>query len=322
MRTLVIQIPCYNEEASLPVALADLPRAVPGFDRVLWLVIDDGSGDRTIEIARAGGVDHVLAMSRHVGLARAYVAGLRRAVELGADIVVNTDADNQYVAADIPALIQPILERRADLVIGARPIAATAHFSPVKKFLQRLGSWVVRRASGTAIEDAPSGFRAMTREVALRLNVFGRYTYTLETIIQAASLGLAVISVPVRTNPDLRPSRLVRSTARYVGRSALTILRIFLVYRPLQAFFLLGLGPNLVGLALFARFLVNWLAGTDRSYAPSLILAATCVVVGGLLWAIGLIGELMAINRRLLEEQRYEQRVAALPPRVIADRTS
>ena len=219
MTKLIIQIPCFNEELSLPVSLAELPREVPGVDIVEWLIIDDGSVDRTAEVARELGVDHVVTMKRNSGLAKVFMAGLDACLRLDADIIVNTDADNQYCAADIPKLVEPILAGRADYVIGARPIADIPHFSPIKKALQKLGSWAVRVASNTEVPDAPSGFRAMSRACALRLNVLSEYTYTIETIIQAGRANMAIENVDIRVNGDLRPSRLVKSIASYVQRS-------------------------------------------------------------------------------------------------------
>ncbi|MEM6696670.1 MAG: glycosyltransferase family 2 protein, partial [Pseudomonadota bacterium] len=238
---LIIQIPCFNEEAQLPETLAALPRAVEGFDTVEWLVIDDGSTDRTVEVAREHGVDHILSLGHNQGLARGFMRGLEACLKLGADVIVNTDADNQYRADFIPALTQPLLEGRAQIAIGARPIGAIAHFSPAKRLLQRLGSRAVGLASGTGIDDAPSGFRAIHRDAAVRLYVFNPFTYTLETLIQAGRLGIPIVSVPVEVNPPTRPSRLFRSTSRYVARSAKTILRILVLYKPLRMFSLAAL---------------------------------------------------------------------------------
>ncbi len=238
---LIIQIPCFNEAASLGVTLASLPRAVPGFARVEWMVIDDGSTDQTIAVAKAAGVEHIVRLGRNQGLARAFAAGMEAALRAGADVIVNTDADNQYRADDIPKLTAPILAGEADLVIGARPIADTPHFSRAKKALQLVGSMVVRMASRTQVVDAPSGFRALSRVAAERLHVHGEYTYTLETIIAAGRSNMAVASVPIRTNPDLRPSRLVKSVPDYVLRSAITILRSFATYKPLRFFCGIGL---------------------------------------------------------------------------------
>jgi glycosyltransferase involved in cell wall biosynthesis len=300
---VIIQIPCYNEEATLSVALKALPRQLPGVDCVEWLVVDDGSTDGTSEVAKAHGVDHILKRP-HEGLARTFLAGVEACLARGADIIVNTDADNQYEAADIPKLIAPILEGQADMVIGERPIAQISHFSPLKKLLQRLGSWVVRLASSTDIADAPSGFRAIGREAALRLNVFNDYTYTLETIIQGGQRNMRVISVPVRTNEFLRPSRLLRSIPSYVQRSVLTILRIFVVYKPLRFFTILGAIPFAAGALLMFRWLYLFLfvTGATRTYLPSLVLAAVLVLVGVQLWAIGFLADIIAVNRRLLED--------------------
>lgn len=311
---VVIQIPCFNEEESLPATLAELPRTLEGVDEVEWLVIDDGSTDRTVSVARELGVDHVVNLPENRGLAAAFMAGLRQALRAGADIVVNTDADNQYHAGDIAKLIAPILEGRAEMVIGARPIADTEHFSPLKKRLQRAGSWVVRKVSCTSVPDAPSGFRAISREAALQLNVFNDYTYTLETIIQAGQRGLAVTSVPVRTNGPTRPSRLVRSTASYVWRSTWTILRIFMIYRPRRFFTYLGAVPAAAGVLLGLRYLVLLAMGTTRGHAPSLILAAVLLLGGLASWIFGLVADLLAVNRRLLEDIQEQVRRGALRP--------
>jgi glycosyltransferase involved in cell wall biosynthesis len=298
---LIIQIPCLNESATLGAALATLPRTVAGFETVEWLVVDDGSTDDTAELARKLGVDHVIRHPVNRGLATAFMTGIDAALQHGADVIVNTDADNQYEAADIPLLVQPILEHRADMVIGARPIAHTEHFSWIKKRLQHLGSWAVRIASKTDVADAPSGFRAMTRETAMRLNVFNAYTYTLETIIQAGLSNLAVVSVPVRTNPDLRPSRLVKSIPNYVKRSLVTILRVFVIYRPLTLFMWTSAILTLIGIALGGRYLGYLFTGQGGGHVQSLILAALCVMLGGLSFMIGLLADLISVNRKLLE---------------------
>jgi glycosyltransferase involved in cell wall biosynthesis len=304
---LIIQIPCFNEEKTLSIALRDLPRQVPGVDSVEFLVIDDGSTDATVDVARGCGVDHVVGFSANQGLAKAFMLGIRSCLERGADIIVNTDADNQYCAADIPKLIEPILQRRADLVIGARPIADIAHFSFVKKLLQRFGSWVVRRVSETDVADAPSGFRAISRHAALSLNVFNGYTYTLETIIQAGQHGMSVVSVPIRVNGELRPSRLVRSIPNYVKRSILTIFRIFVVYQPLKFFMTVGLVPFGIGLALGCRFLVYFLLG-EGGHVQSLILAAVLLLIGVHTFLLAILADLLGVNRRLLEEIQRGQR--------------
>lgn len=311
MKTLIIQIPCFNEEKTLGVTLDALPRSLPGIDRLEWLIVDDGSRDDTVGVATAHGVDHIVRHPRNLGLARAFMTGVEASLARGADIIVNTDADNQYNADDIPALIQPVLDGRADMTVGARPIDDIPHFSPFKKRLQRLGSRFVRLVSGADVADAPSGLRAYSRHAALRLNVFSHYTYTLETLISAGRRGLSVVSVPVRVNPDLRPSRLISSVPNYVMRSSVTILRCCLLYRPAQSFFLLGSLPFLLGVLLGCRYL--WLLlieETTRSHAPSLILAAILLIAGLLLWMLGLIGDLLSINRRLLEDVQAELRAA------------
>ncbi|HSA79199.1 MAG TPA: glycosyltransferase family 2 protein [Geminicoccaceae bacterium] len=301
-KTLVIQIPCFNEGDTLGIALAALPRSVPGFARVDWMVIDDGSTDGTLAVAKAAGVDHIVRLGRNQGLARAFAAGLEAAVRAGADVIVNTDADNQYQADDIPKLTAPILAGEADLVIGARPIIDTPHFSRTKKALQLLGSMIVRMASRTTVVDAPSGFRALSREAALRLHVHGEYTYTLETIIAAGRKNMAVTSVPIRTNPDLRPSRLVRSLPGYVFRSALTILRSFATYKPLRFFIGVGLLLFAGGFALGMRYLYFAALGEGEGHVQSVILSALLLGMGVFTGMIGIVADLIAVNRRLLEK--------------------
>lgn len=303
---LIIQLPCYNEEATLGLTLSELPRAVPGVDTVEWLIINDGSLDRTVEVAKACGVDHIVSFDHNQGLAKAFMAGIEASLKAGADIIVNTDADNQYCAEDIPKLIEPILRGEAEIVIGARPIQQIQHFSPAKKFLQRLGSWVVRIASKTKVPDAPSGFRAMSRNAAIQFNVFNEYTYTLETIIQAGQKGMAIASVPIRTNGYLRPSRLVKSIPAYIQRSILTIVRIFMTYQPLRFFTVLGTLPFSLGFILCVRWLV--LYDPDRSRSPSLIVAAVLILIGFQLGMFGLVADLMAVNRKLLEDIQLRQR--------------
>ena len=302
MIKVIIQIPCYNEEETLPETLAALPRELPGVDRVEWLVVDDGSGDRTVDVAREHGVDHVVKLPRNRGLSRAFMAGIRACLEAGADIIVNTDADNQYRASDIPALVDPILNGEADLVVGARPISDIRHFSPLKRVLQRLGSWVTRILSGTEVSDAVSGFRAISRKAAMQLHVFNDYTYTVETLIQAGQKGLAVRSVPIRVNPEQRPSRLVRSTPRYVLRQATTMLRIFVTYRPFRFFAVLGTGVFLLGFLLGLRFLYFYFTASGSGHVQSVILAALLLGLGIFLFLVGLLADLVAVNRRLLED--------------------
>ena len=305
---LIIQIPCLNETGTLAIALGALPRTVPGFDSVEWLIIDDGSTDGTADLARQLGADHVVRHTVNRGLAAAFMTGLNACLRLGADVIVNTDADNQYEADDIPKLTAPIIAHTADMVIGARPIDETEHFSWIKKRLQRAGSWAVRTASKTEVADAPSGFRAISRETALRLNVFNAYTYTLETIIQAGLSNLRVISVPIRTNPDLRPSRLVRSISSYVRRSLVTIFRVFVTYRPLALFFYVGSTFLLIGLVLGARFLTFYLRDGGEGHIQSVILASLCVTLGTLLYMMGLVGDLVSTNRKLLENINYQMK--------------
>ncbi len=308
MTKLIIQIPCYNEEATLGVALSELPRHIPGVDSVEWLVINDGSIDQTVDVAKACGVDYIISFDRNQGLAKAFMAGIEACLKAGADIIVNTDADNQYCAADIPKLIEPILQGEADIVVGSRPIQDIKHFSPTKKFLQKLGSLVVRIASNTNIPDAPSGFRAISRNAAMQLNVFNPYTYTLEMIIQAGQKGMAIVSVPIRTNGYLRPSRLVKSIPSYIQRSILTIIRIFMTYRPLQFFTIMGTLPFSLGFILGVRWLVLFFDGTQRSHVPSLVLSAILILIGVQLWIFGLVADLMAVNRQILEDIQLRQR--------------
>ncbi|WP_127805579.1 glycosyltransferase family 2 protein [Hydrogenophaga sp. NH-16] len=301
---LIIQIPCYNEAATLGIALAALPREVPGFDKVEWLIIDDGCTDNTVEVALAHGVDHVVRHTRNQGLARGFMNGLQACLEHGADVIVNTDADNQYNADDIPALTRPILEGKADIVIGARPIAAIEHFSPIKKLLQKLGSWVVRVASKTSIPDAPSGFRAMSRAAARRLTVFSDYTYTLETIIQAGQKNMAITSVPIRVNGDLRPSRLVKSIASYIQRSIVTIIRVFVIYRPFRFFASIGIALFTLGFIIGLRFLYKWLTVDYDGHIQSLILASSLLIIGFQTILIAFVADLLSANRKLMEEVR------------------
>jgi glycosyltransferase involved in cell wall biosynthesis len=305
VKKLIIQIPCLNEAETLAVTLADLPRDVPGIDVVEWLVIDDGSTDDTVAVALANGVNHVVSMGHNSGLARAFSAGVDECLRLGADVIVNTDADNQYCADDIPAIVAPILAGEADMVIGVRPIMDIQHFSAAKKVLQRLGSWAVRVASGTDIGDAPSGFRAIDRRAAMRLNVFSEYTYTVETIIQAGNRGMKVISVPIRVNGDLRPSRLVKSMSSYVRRSLLTIFRVFMAYRPMSTFMVPGLILLSVGLLLGVRFLWLYLLGQGTGHVQSLILTAVLLMLGFTLVMFGLIADLLGVNRKLLEDVQW-----------------
>jgi len=305
---LIIQIPCYNESETLPQTIDDLPKTVPGFDEIEYLVIDDGSTDRTAQIAKSLGVHHIVRMPRNRGLAAAFEKGLQTAVQLGADVIVNTDGDNQYPGGYITDLVRPILDGEADMVIGDRQVETVPHFSRIKVFLQKLGSRIVRWSSGTDVPDATSGFRAFSRDAALRLVIFSNYTYTLETIIQAGKLGLSVTSIPIETNPKLRESRLIRSIPVYLVRSSVTILRIFLMYEALRTFLTLGSLPFAAGWILVFRFLYFFAIGEGRGHIQSLILAAILILVGFLIFLLGLLGDLIARNRRLMEEMVFRVR--------------
>jgi len=316
---LIIQIPCLNEEESLPEALAALPREIPGIDKVEWLIINDGSTDRTVEVALAHGVDHVVDLPVNRGLAYAFMAGLKRCLAEGADIIVNTDADNQYNADDIPELIRPILERRAQMVIGDRPISTIEHFSWIKRKLQWLGTKVVRLASQADIHDAPSGFRAIARTAALEINIFDGYTYTLESIIQAGLSNIPITSVPIRVNGETRPSRLLRSMHNYIWRSIKSITRTFFIYKPLTAFFYLSLPFLAGGVALVLRWLVLFAAGTERAHVPSLVAASGLLMLAVLMWIGGLLGEQLLINRRMIHDLQLRLRDMPVPREVLRD---
>lgn len=309
---LIIQIPCYNEALTLPQTLRELPRQLDGVDTVEWLIIDDGSTDGTAEAARRCGAHHVVRLAGHQGLARAFAAGIEACLKQGADIIVNTDADNQYCAADIPLLIGPIIRGEADIVVGARPVGEIAHFSLTKKFLQRLGSWAVRAVSGTDVPDVTSGFRALSRGAALRLNVFSNYTYTLETIIQAGRSNMVVTSVPIRINPPLRETRLIKSIPDYIKKSVVTILRVFILYKPLRFFVYSGAIVFVAGFLLGVRFLIAYLMGQGAGHIQSLILAAVLLIMGFQLVILGLVADLIATNRRLLEDLQYRLRNAEM----------
>ena len=299
---LVIQIPCYNEQDALPQTVADLPRQINGIDNIEVQIVDDGSTDGTVDIARRLGL-RVVALDRHRGLASAFRAGLTAALSAGADIIVNTDADNQYVGEDIVKLVHPILAKRADVVVGDRQVLTIKDFSFTKKVLQKIGSAVVSILSGIKIPDATSGFRAYSRDAAMRTLIFSNYTYTLETLIQAGRRGLRVISVPIRTNPSVRPSRLLSSIPSYVTRSVSTLLRIFVLYQPLRFFLSLALPFFLTGLALIVRFLYYYLITVGQTgYIQSLILAAISIFIGMGLALLGLMGDIIATNRVLAEE--------------------
>jgi glycosyltransferase involved in cell wall biosynthesis len=307
---LIIQIPCFNEEGQLPVTLSGLPRAVDGFDAVEWLIVDDGSSDRTVEVARAHGVDHVVRLTNHKGLAAAFQAGLDAALKLGADVIVNTDADNQYEGSDVIRLVEPIVAGAADMVVGDRQIQDSEHFSGATRLLQRLGSWVLRHASSTDISDATSGFRAYNREAALQLQAVSSFTYTLETIIQAGKLLVAVEHVPVRTHPRTRESRLFPSTAAYVRRNVLSIFRVYSQYQPLKVFWGGALVLGLAALALFIRFMVIFIENPStagRGHIQSLIVGAVLFIGAMLLGSLGVIGDLLDAQRTI--SQRTFERV-------------
>ncbi len=304
---LIIQIPCFNEEQTLPLTLADLPREVPGIDVVEWLVIDDGSSDRTIDVARAHGVDHIVKLTNNKGLAAGFQAGIDAALKLGADVIVNTDADNQYDGRDIPKLVAPIVAGKADMVVGDRQVETIEHFSPLKKLLQKAGSWVVRQASDTTVPDTTSGFRAYNREAALQMQVVSRFTYTLETIIQAGKQLVAIDHVPIRTNEKTRESRLFPSMGAYVRRNAISIFRIYAQYEPLKVFWGGAAGMGLLALAVWTRFLVSWVQGEGAGHVQSLILGAVLFIGAMLLFALGVIGDLLAAQRTL--SQRTFERV-------------
>ena len=312
---VIVQIPCYNEEQTLPLVIRDMPRSIPGVDILETLVIDDGSSDRTVEVARQLGVNHVVRHNGNKGLAAAFQSGLDACLRLGADIIVNTDGDNQYPQDRIPDLIAPILQLEADMVVGDRQVTKIEHFSPMKKVLQLMGSWVVRQASGTAVPDAPSGFRAFSREAALRLNVITKYTYTLETIVQAGKKNIRVTSVPVTTNEVTRPSRLIRGVFDYLKKSSATIVRIYALYEPLKVFFYIGSLFMLIGILGWLRIIYFWafeegmnFRATFTGHLPTVIFAVLALVVGFQIWLIGLLADLIAASRRLTEETLYRMK--------------
>ena len=298
---LVIQIPCLNEAETLPTTLEDLPRAVKGFDDVLWVVIDDGSTDRTAEVAKAHGADMVVQLANNKGLAVAFQAGLDASLQLGADVIVNTDADNQYAASDIPRLVEPICNGEADLVVGTRDIANHEEFSPLKKWLQRIGSWVVRQASATHVSDVTSGFRAYSKEAALQVNVVSQFTYTLESLIQAGRSNLKVADVPIGVNPTTRTSRLFRSKRQYVRRSAGTISRVYAMHKPLRFFNIPAAAFAAVGLILFGRFGWYYLSAGGEGHIQSLIVGAVCLLVSVQMLMLGLLADLLRTNRVITE---------------------
>jgi len=305
LKKLIIQIPCYNEAQTLAIALKELPRKIEGFDKVEWLIINDGSSDNTQAVAKENGVDHIVSFNKNHGLARAFSAGLEACLNLGADVIVNTDADNQYCAQGIPLLVKPILDNKADMVIGARPIDTIEHFSLLKKCLQRIGSWVVQVVSRANVIDAPSGFRAISRDAAMHLNVFNNYTYTLETIIQAGQKDMLIVSVPVRTNKYLRPSRLIKGIFSYIKQSVFVIVRIFVVYKPFRFFLSIGLAIFTAGFLLALRYLIFIMLGDTRGHIQSLILASILIGMGCQTVLIAFLSDLMAVNRRLMEDVQY-----------------
>ncbi|MCH8157913.1 MAG: glycosyltransferase family 2 protein [Nitrospinae bacterium] len=298
---LIIQIPCLNEEQTLPATLKDLPTSLQGIDAIETLIIDDGSTDRTVDVAREHGVNHVLSFTNNKGLAKAFYYGLNEALKQGADIIVNTDADNQYYAGDIKNLIRPILEGKADIVIGNRQVETIRHFSPFKIFLQKVGSWVVRQLSGTQVPDVTSGFRAYSREAALQVNVISDFTYTLETIISAGRKNLAITHVPVRTNPKVRESRLFPNIRTYLQRSLVTLIKVYSMYKPLRVFTLVGGASFLGGLVLGVRYLYYYLQG-DSGHVQSVIMAGVLLIVGIQIVMMGIAAELISVNRQLLED--------------------
>ena len=308
MTTLVIQIPCLNEAATLPETLRDLPRSIPGIDRVEIVVVDDGSTDGTAAVARANGVEHVVRFRRRKGLAAAFMAAIDASLKLGADYIVNTDGDNQYAGKDVPVLLAPLLDGRADVVIGDRNIQEIAHLSASRKFLQRVGSWVVRQVSNTKVPDTTSGFRAYTREAALRMVIVSEFTYTLESIIQAGKKRMAVAHVPVTTNPRTRDSRLFDNVLSYVKKSGATIVRIYAMYEPLKIFTYIGLTIFGVGFAISVRFLYYYVTGTGLGHLQSLILSAVLLIVGFQILLIGLLADVISGNRKLIEDLLYRMR--------------
>ncbi len=299
---LIIQIPCLNEEATLPQTLKDLPDKIEGIDSIEILVIDDGSTDKTVEVAKSLGVHHILKFTNNKGLAKAFISGINQAIKLDADIIVNTDADNQYFGGDIAKLIQPILKKEADIVVGDRQVETIRHFSPVKIFLQKFGSWVVRQLSGTLIPDATSGFRAYSRDAALQLNVVSDFTYTIETIISAGKKNLAITHVPVKTNQKLRESRLFPSISVYLKRSLVTMLKVYSMYRPLRLFTIAGGTTFLLGFAIGCRYLYFFFIGQTEGHIQSLILSAILLIVGFQIIMMGIAAELISVNRQLLED--------------------
>ena len=304
----IIQIPAYNEEKTLPLTLSKLPKKLPGISTLEYLIINDGSSDSTTTIAKENGVHHIINFIENKGLAKAFCAGIDYCLKQNADIIVNTDADNQYNADDIEKLIEPIIKKQAEIVIGERPIATTKEFSWTKKKLQKLGSFVVRKISGTNIKDAPSGFRAISRNAALQINIFNEYTYTIEMIIQAGRKGIPTLSIPIRTNKAERPSKLVKSIPSYIKRSLSTMVRIFNTYKPLYTFLIIGIFLLLIGIILGLRWILLYMGEGQALHIPSLILTAIFIVVGSQFCIFGLVADLVSVNRKLLEDIQYKIR--------------
>lgn len=305
---LIIQIPCYNEAETLEIALNDLPKHIDGIDEIEVLIINDGSKDNTVEVAKNWGVNYVVSFKKNKGLAKGFMAGIDACLMNGADIIVNTDADNQYCADDIETIVRPILEGKADIVIGERPIDQTAHFSWLKKKLQHLGSWVVRKASNTNIPDAPSGFRAYSREAAMQLNVVNEYTYTLEQIVQAGRTKIPIMSVPIRTNAELRPSRLFHSMFGYIKKSMVTIVRAYIMYKPLRFFTMVSVLPMVCGLALGIRYIVLLFMNNAEGHVQSLILCSLLIMIAVMIMVLGLMADVIAANRKISQEVQMRTR--------------
>jgi glycosyltransferase involved in cell wall biosynthesis len=309
---LIVQIPCFNEERTLPQTVAEIPRRIPGINQVEVLIIDDGSTDRTVEVARECAVDHIVRNIHNMGLARTFRKGMDACLQAGADIIVNTDGDNQYAGYDIPKLVAPILDGRAEIVIGDRQTHKIAHFSPIKKLLQRWGSGVVRRLSGVQVSDTVSGFRAFSRDAAIRLNIVSSFSYTIETVIQAGKKDIAVASVPVRTNPKTRESRLFKSVPQFIVQQVGTIVRMYAMYQPLRVFFVIGTALSIAGLLPIVRFIFFYFAEGGAGHLQSLVLGGVLLLMGFVTYMIGLVADLISFNRQLVEMTLERMRRLAL----------